>query len=199
MKPSSWRISSVCGVPRSQNALKPHGLVPVARSMLATLRLYDSRSCSGVMEYCAAHVCPWPEASCPRCTISLARAGWRSTVAPTMWEVTLTFRRSNMSNSRGSPSLNPYSYHLAAGRSGYIGSSFGIGLSAPRLSASFHLHRYGDDQTGSVRPERGFRLRLRERDRGPFAAESLRFESVRCRTNRECGNGTIVDEVTTFH
>src|SRR6266446_6836108 len=39
--------------------------------------------------------------------------------------------RSNMSNSRGSPSLNPYSYHLIAGRSGYFGSIFGIGLSAP--------------------------------------------------------------------
>src|SRR5258708_10995537 len=48
-----------------------------------------------------------------------------------MCEVTLTFRRSNMSNSRGSPSLNPYSYHLLAGKSGYIGSIFGMGLSAP--------------------------------------------------------------------
>src|SRR5580692_10121847 len=48
-----------------------------------------------------------------------------------MWEVTLTFWRSNMSNSRGSPSLNPYSYHLAAGRSGYFGSIGGIGDSAP--------------------------------------------------------------------
>src|SRR5216684_3675564 len=131
MKPSSWRISNVCGVPRSQKALKPKGLVPVARSMLATLCLYDSRSCSDVMEYCAAHVCPWPDASCPRWTISFARAGWRSTVAPTMWEVTLTFRRSNMSNNRGSPSLNPYSYHLSAGRSGYFGSIDGMGDSAP--------------------------------------------------------------------
>src|SRR5260221_13379415 len=48
-----------------------------------------------------------------------------------MCEVTLTFRRSDMSNSRGSPSLNPYSYHLLAGKSGYIGSIFGMGLSAP--------------------------------------------------------------------
>src|SRR5260370_21552370 len=48
-----------------------------------------------------------------------------------MCEVTLTFPRSNMSNSRGSPSLKPYSYHLLAGKSGYIGSIFGIGLSAP--------------------------------------------------------------------
>src|SRR5712671_3444319 len=50
-----------------------------------------------------------------------------------MCEVTLTFRRSNMSNSRGSPSLKPYSYHLLAGKSGYIGSIFGIGLSAPLI------------------------------------------------------------------
>src|SRR5713101_2961062 len=55
-----------------------------------------------------------------------------------MWEVTLTFRRSNMSNSRGSPSLNPYSYHLVAGRSGYIGSIFGIGLSAMIGGVSVH-------------------------------------------------------------
>src|SRR5260370_35771771 len=48
-----------------------------------------------------------------------------------MCEVTLTLRRSNMSNSRGSPSLNPYSYHLIAGRSGYIGSIGGMGDSAP--------------------------------------------------------------------
>src|SRR5260370_39749926 len=48
-----------------------------------------------------------------------------------MCEVTLTLRRSNMSNSRGSPSLNPYSYHLIAGRSGYFGSIGGMGDSAP--------------------------------------------------------------------
>src|SRR6266478_7571967 len=44
--------------------------------------------------------------------------------------------RSNMSNSRGSPSLNPYSYHLLAGRSGYFGSIFGIGLSAPLVGCA---------------------------------------------------------------
>src|SRR5260370_10403386 len=69
------------------------------------------------MEYCAVQVCPWPEASCPRWTISLASSGCRSTAAPTMWEVTFTLRRSNISSSRGSPSLNPYSYHLVVGKS----------------------------------------------------------------------------------
>src|SRR5260370_28921329 len=48
-----------------------------------------------------------------------------------MCEVTLTLRRSNMSNSRGSPSLNPYSYHLISGRSGYFGSIGGMGDSPP--------------------------------------------------------------------
>src|SRR5260370_18337079 len=48
-----------------------------------------------------------------------------------MWEVALTLRRSNISKSRGSPSLNPYSYHLTAGRSGYFGSIDGMGDSAP--------------------------------------------------------------------
>src|SRR5258708_37159865 len=48
-----------------------------------------------------------------------------------MWEVALTFRRSNISKIRGSPSLNPYSYHLTAGRSGYFGSIDGMGDSAP--------------------------------------------------------------------
>src|SRR5258707_15783742 len=48
-----------------------------------------------------------------------------------MWEVALTFRRSIISKSRGSPSLNPYSYHLSAGRSGYFGSIDGMGDSAP--------------------------------------------------------------------
>src|SRR5229473_3825479 len=70
--------------------------------------------------------------------------------------------------------------------------------SAQRLSSSFHLHRYGNDQTRSVRPERAFRFRLWERGWGSFAAESLRLESVRCRTNRDRRNGTIFDEVTTI-
>src|SRR5260370_18743882 len=48
-----------------------------------------------------------------------------------MWEVTLILRRSKTSRSRGRPSLKPLSYHLLAGRSGYFGSIFGIGLSAP--------------------------------------------------------------------
>src|SRR5882724_2274968 len=48
-----------------------------------------------------------------------------------MCEVTFTCRRSNMSSKRGNPSLKPYSYHLVAGKSGYLGSIGGIGLSAP--------------------------------------------------------------------
>src|ERR1700675_4517525 len=48
-----------------------------------------------------------------------------------MWDVTLILRRSKTSRSLGKPSLKPYSYHLLAGRSGYFGSIFGIGLSAP--------------------------------------------------------------------
>src|SRR5260370_6342156 len=45
------------------------------------------------MEYCGAHVSPWPAASWPRSTISLASCGLRSTAWPTMWEVTLMFLR----------------------------------------------------------------------------------------------------------
>src|SRR5712675_766052 len=36
-------------------------------------------------------------------------------------------------------------------------------------------------------------------DRRSFLGESLRFESVRCRTNRESGNGSVFYEVATFH
>src|SRR5712675_2934374 len=88
------------------------------------------------MENCAVQVCPCPEASCPRWTISFASAGCRSTAAPTIWEVTLLLRRSKTSRSRGKPSLYPYSYHLLAGRSGYFGSIFGIGLSAPLVGCA---------------------------------------------------------------
>src|ERR1700683_2575186 len=41
-----------------------------------------------------------------------------------------------MSRSPVNPSLNPESYHLLAGRSGYLGSIFGIGLSAPLVGCA---------------------------------------------------------------
>src|SRR5258708_6842338 len=88
------------------------------------------------MENCAVQVCPCPVASCPRSTISFASAGCRSTAAPIIWEVTLILRLSKTSRSRGKPSLKPYSYHLLAGRSGYFGLIFGIGLSAPLLGCA---------------------------------------------------------------
>src|ERR1700730_10775519 len=71
--------------------------------------------------------------------------------------------------------------------------------SVGRLRASMHLHRDRNDKMGSVRPERWCGVRMRERGRRFFVAESLQFKSVRCSTNGEYGNGTIFDEVATFH
>ncbi len=67
-----------------------------------------------------------------------------------MCEVTFTRRRSNKSSKRGTPSLKPYSYHLVAGRSGYLESILGNGLSAPRSAWAVRLLVSVDIVTGGA-------------------------------------------------
>src|SRR5882762_695261 len=125
------------------------------------------------MENCAVQVCPCPEASCPRWTISFASAGCRSTGRADHMGSDLDLATiKDLEESRQTLFIAvvvPFACRqIWIFRIDLRHRAFG---SAGRLCATLHLHRNGDNHANAVWPERAcgkfvlFTHRVCERDR----------------------------------